>query len=76
MENFDYWVSLYSWIFTILIASLSVNSIFFIKGFLNKLLYFFIFTRLYAFILTFFFESASIGYTQQELLPMFIYKRL
>jgi hypothetical protein len=74
MEDYNYWITVYAVIFTILIASLSINSIFLIKDKVNKVLSFFVFSGLYALIISYFFEKASIGYTQQELLPMFIYK--
>ena len=74
MENYEYWINVYSAVFSILIISLSLNSIFFIKDKINKVLSFFVFTGLYSLILSYFFEKSSIGYTQQELLPTFIYK--
>lgn len=74
MENYEYWINVYSVVFSILIISLSLNSIFFIKDKINKVLSFFVFTGLYSLILSYFFEKSSIGYTQQELLPTFIYK--
>lgn len=74
MENYNYWIVVYATVFTLLITSLSINSIFFIKDKTNKILAFFVFTGIYSFILSFFFEKASVGYTQQELLPQFIYK--
>jgi hypothetical protein len=74
MEDYNYWITVYAVVFTILIASLSLNSLFFIKDKVNKILFFFIFSRLYSLILSYFFEKASIGYTQQEALPTFIYK--
>jgi hypothetical protein len=74
MEQYNYWVSLYSIIFSVLIASLSLNSITWIKDKFNKILAFFVFTGLYSLILSYFFERSSIGYTQQEFLPTFIYK--
>lgn len=74
MENYEYWINVYSILFSILIISLSLNSIFFIKDKINKVLSFFVFTGLYSLILSYFFEKSSIGYTQQELLPTFIYK--
>ncbi|WP_288497333.1 hypothetical protein [uncultured Acinetobacter sp.] len=73
MENYEYWVNVYSVVFSILIISLSLNSIFFIKDKINKVLSFFVFTGLYSLILSYFFEKSSIGYTQQEFLPTFIY---
>lgn len=74
MENYDYWIHAYAVIFSLLIASLSFNSLFFIKNKINKILCFFIFLKLYALILSYFFERASVGYTQQEFLPKFIYE--
>ena len=74
MENYNYWIITYAVVFTLLIVSLSLNSIFFIKDKINKALAFFVFTGIYSFILSYFFEKASIGYTQQELLPKFIYE--
>ena len=74
MENYEYWVNVYAVVFSILIASLSLNSIFFIKDKISKVLAFISFTGLYSLILSYFFEKSSIGYTQQELLPTFIYK--
>jgi len=74
VENYEYWINVYSVVFSILIISLSLNSIFFIKDRINKVLSFFVFTGLYSLILSYFFEKSSIGYTQQELLPTFIYK--
>ena len=73
MENYDYWITVYSVIFTLLIASLSINSIFFIKDKVNKLLAFFTFKGLYSFILSYFFGKIFIAYTQQEFLATFIY---
>lgn len=74
MENYDYWIAVYSVIFTLLIASLSINSVFFIKDKVNKLLAFFTFTGLYSFILSYFFGKLFIAYTQQEILSSFIYQ--
>lgn len=74
MENYDYWITVYSVIFTLLIASLSINSIFFIEGKINKVLSFFVFSGIYALALSYFFEKAYIGYSQQELLSRFIYE--
>ena len=74
MEQYNYWVTLYSIIFSVLIASLSLNSITWINDKFNKILAFFVFTGLYSLILSYFFERSSIGYTQQEFLPTFIYK--
>ncbi len=74
MESYDYYITVYSVILTLFIASLSLNSIFFIKDKINKVLSFFVFTGVYSLILSYFFEKSSIGYTQQELLPTFIYK--
>ena len=74
MENYEYWINVYSAVFSILIISFSLNSIIFIKDKINKVLSFFVFTGLYSLILSYFFEKSSIGYTQQELLPTFIYK--
>lgn len=76
MEDYNYWITVYAVIFTILIASLSINSIFLIKDKVNKILSFFVFSGLYALIISYFFEKASIGYTQQEVLPTFIYMRV
>lgn len=66
MDEYNYWVTLYSIIFSVLIASLSLNSITLIKDKFNKILAFFVFTGLYSFILSYFFGKAFIGYTQQE----------
>ena len=74
MENYEYWINVYSVVFSILIISLSLNSILFIKDKINKVLSFFIFTGLYSFILSYFFGKAFIGYTQQELLYKFIFE--
>ena len=75
MENYEYWINIYSVILTLFITSLSLNSIFFIKDKINKVLSFFVFTGLYSLILSYFFEKSSIGYTQQELLPnVYLYK--
>lgn len=74
MDEYNYWVSLYSIIFTLLIISLSLNSIIFFKGKINKILAFFVFTGIYSLILSYFFERSSIRYTQQEFLSTFIYK--
>ncbi|NNP68379.1 hypothetical protein A7P55_19090 [Acinetobacter sp. Ac_5812] len=73
MEDYNYWITVYAAVFTILIASLSVNSLFFIKDKVNKILFFFVFSGLYSFILTYIFQKAYIDYTQQELLSKFIY---
>ena len=74
MENYEYWINVYSVVFSILIISLSLNSILFIKDKINKVLSLFIFTGLYSFILSYFFGKAFIGYTQQELLYKFIFE--
>ena len=74
MENYEYWVNVYSAVFSILIISLSLNSIIFIKDKINKVLSFFVFTGLYSLILSYFFGKAFIGYTQQELLFKFIFE--
>ena len=74
MENYEYWINVYSVVFSILIISLSLNSILFIKDKINKVLSFFIFTGLYSFILSYLFGKAFIGYTQQELLYKFIFE--
>ena len=74
MENYEYWINVYSVVFSILIISLSLNSILFIKDKINKVLSFFIFTGLYSFILSYFFGKAFIDYTQQELLYKFIFE--
>ena len=66
MENYEYWINVYSVVFSILIISLSLNSILFIKDKIN--------TGLYSFILSYFFGKAFIGYTQQELLYKFIFE--
>lgn len=73
MDEYNYWVTLYSIIFSVLIASLSLNSITLIKDKFNKILAFFVFTGLYSFILSYFFGKAFIGYTQQERLYKFIF---
>ncbi len=54
MDEYNYWVSLYSIIFSVLIASLSLNSTTWIKDKFNKILAFFVFTGLYSFILSYF----------------------
>ena len=74
MDEYNYWVRLDSIILSLLIASLSLNSVTWIKDKFNKILAFFVFTGLYSLILSYFFERSSIGYTQQEFLPTFIYK--
>lgn len=74
MENYNYYITVYSIILTLFIASLSLNSIFFIKDKINKILSFFIFSGIYASIMGYFFNYASIGYTQQDFLSTFIYK--
>ncbi|RSZ27171.1 hypothetical protein NDM229_014835 [Acinetobacter bereziniae] len=73
MDEYNYWVSLYSIIFTLLIISISLNSIIFFKGKINKILAFFVFTGIYSLILSYFFGKAFIGYAQQELLYKFIF---
>jgi hypothetical protein len=73
MEQYNYWVTLYSIIFSVLIVSLSLNSITLIKDKFNKILGFFVFKGLYSFILSYFFGKAFIGYTQQERLYKFIF---
>lgn len=55
MENYGYWINVYSVVFSILIISLSLNSIFFIKDKINKFLVFWIFSRAYSFALSYFF---------------------
>ena len=72
MESYDYWITVYSCIYLILIISLSLNSIFFIKDKINKVLTFFAFTGLYSFILSYFFSYAYIGYIEQEPMARFI----
>ncbi len=74
MEDYNYWITVYSVIFTLLIASLSINSILLIKGKINKLLFFFFFSGIYSIILNYFFSYASIGYMEQDFLSTFIYK--
>lgn len=74
MEDYSYWVSVYSIVFSILIASLSINSIFFIKDKTNKTLAFFVFTGLYSLILSYFFGSLSGKYMEQDYLPKFIFE--
>ncbi|KAF1021919.1 MAG: hypothetical protein GAK29_03310 [Acinetobacter bereziniae] len=73
MEQYNYWVILYSIIFSVLIASLSLNSTTWIKDKFNKILAFFVFTGLYSLTLSYFFGKAFIGYTQQERLYTFIF---
>lgn len=73
MENYNYYITVYSVILTLLIASLSFNSIFFIKDKINKILSFFVFSGLYASIMGYFFNYASIGYAEQDFLSTFIY---
>lgn len=73
MENYEYWINVYSVVFSILIISLSLNSILLLKIKLIKYSLF-IFTGLYSFILSYFFGKAFIGYTQQELLYKFIFE--
>jgi len=58
MENYNYWITVYAAVFTILI---------------DKILFFFVFSGLYSFILTYIFQKAYIDYTQQEVLSKFIY---
>lgn len=74
MENYGYWITVYSCVFSILIASLSLNSIFFIKDKINKILAFISFTGLYSLILSYFFEKAWLGYLEQDFVPKFIYE--
>ena len=74
MESYDYYITVYSVILTLFITSLSLNSIFFIKDKINKVLSFFVFTGLYSLLLSYFFGKAFIGYTQQELLFKFIFE--
>jgi hypothetical protein len=74
MENYNYYVTFYSIILTLVIASLSLNSIFFIKDKINKILSFFIFSGIYASIIGYFFNYASIGYAEQDFLSTFIFK--
>ena len=74
MENYEYWINVYSVVFSILIISLSLNLFFLLKIKLIKYSLFFIFTGLYSFILSYFFGKAFIGYTQQELLYKFIFE--
>ena len=50
MESYDYYITVYSVILTLFIASLSLNSIFFIKDKINKVLSFFVFTGVYSLI--------------------------
>ena len=74
MENYNYWIAVYSVIFTLSIASLSINSVFFIKDKTNKILSFFIFSGGYSCVLSYFFSYASIGYMEQDFLSRFIYE--
>lgn len=74
MESYDCWITVYSCIYSILIITLSLNSIFFIKDKINKVLAFFAFTGLYSFILSYFFSYAYIGYIEQEPMARFIYE--
>ena len=74
MENYEYWVNIYAVVFSVLIASLSINSIFFIKNNISKVLAFISFTGLYSLILSYVFGKAYIGYTQQELIYKFIFE--
>ncbi|MDR6540748.1 hypothetical protein ABIC56_000251 [Acinetobacter bereziniae] len=74
MESYNYYITVYSVILTLLIASLSLNSIFFIKDKVNKILSFFVFSGIYASIMGYFFNYASIGYAEQDFLSTFIYK--
>ncbi|KAF1021918.1 MAG: hypothetical protein GAK29_03309 [Acinetobacter bereziniae] len=55
MDEYNYWVNLYSIIFSVLIASLSLNSITLIKDKFNKILAFFVFTGIYSSVLSYFF---------------------
>ncbi|MDY6468218.1 hypothetical protein SKM57_06415 [Acinetobacter faecalis] len=77
-EYYEYYINVYSVTFTLLVASLSLNSVLLIKSKVtsnvNRILLFFIFSGWYAVILGHFFSYARIGYTQQEFLPTFIYK--
>ncbi|WP_217488296.1 hypothetical protein, partial [Acinetobacter bereziniae] len=73
MESYNYYITVYSVILTLLIASLSLNSIFFIKDKINKILSFFVFSGIYASIMGYFFNYASIGYAEQDFLSTFIY---
>lgn len=77
-EYYEYYINVYSVTFTLLVASLSLNSVLLIKSKItnniNRILLFFIFSGWYGIILGYFFNYAHIGYTQQEFLPSFIYK--
>ena len=74
MENYEYWINVYSVVFSILIISLSLNSILFIKDKINKVLFFFYIYRSIFFYFKLLFGKAFIGYTQQELLYKFIFE--
>ena len=74
MENYDFWITVYSCVFSILIASLSLNSVFFIEDKINKILAFISFTGLYSLILSYFLDKAWLGYLEQEFLYKFIYE--
>ena len=74
MEYYDYWIKAYAVIFSLLIASLSLNSIFFIKDKVNKLLCFVIFSRIYALITSYFFERSTKKKKKNDFLPTFIYQ--
>jgi hypothetical protein len=74
MDEYNYWVNLYSIIFSVLIASLSLNSITLIKDKFNKILAFFVFAGIYSSVLSYFFIYASIGYMENDFLSKFIYK--
>ena len=74
MENFNHWISLYSWVFTILIISLSLNSVFFIKDKMNKFLSFIVFTGIYATIISYFWKDSFWDHAEGNRLGDFIYK--
>ena len=56
MENYEYWINVYSVVFSILIISLSLNSILFIKDKINKVL-FFLYLQVYILLFLLLFES-------------------
>ncbi|AXQ23401.1 hypothetical protein BEN71_15550 [Acinetobacter wuhouensis] len=74
MESYSYWITVYSFVFSILIASLSLNSIFFIKDKINRILAFISFSGLYSLILSYFFAKSWMGYLEQNFVYKFIYE--
>ena len=73
-EQFDYWINFYSVIFTLLILSLSINLSFFIKNIWNRILSILVMNGIFSLILDYFFAIPQVGYHEQRIFYVFIYK--